>query len=261
MTTAFLQLGKVGDILNAIPLAQFHARETGIKPYFIVADQYADILERIPHVVPVIYENSWDDLRGAMLWAKRQFETVIVTQTYGRNMPIEHRCSSWQLDAYERAGRLKDWDKLTLEVERSAAHLGATCKSPTIFYADHSQSSPFFQKEELYKLLVDSFPLHAIIRLSSTRLSNFCDFVHWYDSSDAIVCVESAHLHLTKACSKPVVALATDKPSKWHGSAWSKRYAYYCRYSEFSERKMELVEALSAALEGRKKGEEVVLNG
>lgn len=258
MTTAIIQLGKIGDILNAVPIAQELTRRNGEPPYFVVSRQYAHILDRIPNVEPVIYEGVWDDLSGAIKWAKRQFEKVIVTQTYGKDMPIEHRCSSWQLDAYERAGMLELWDKLTLEIPRDE-NMDAVCHYPTILLADHSESSPFFQKEELYAILRDNFPLHCVIRLSDYKLHNFCDFVNWYDKNEAIVCVESAHLHLTRATKTPVVALAADKPSQWNGSAWSKRYAFHCRYSDFDQRKGEMIEALANAMDGvRKRGAVVV---
>lgn len=257
MTTAFVQLGKIGDVLNSIPIAQAHHRETGEKPHFVISKQYASILDRIPNVIPAIFDGEWDNLAGAIKWAKRQFDNVIVTQTYGKDMPIEHRCSSWQLDAYERAGRLHQFDTLPLEVSTNGNL--AIFEAPTILLCDHSQSSPFFQAEDLHRLLEERFPLHEIKRASDFRLKNFCEFVPIFRSVEAIVCVESAHLHLTRATKTPVVALAADLPSKWNGSAWSKRYAFYCRYSEYEERKEELVERLDAAMNGVKKKEAVRL--
>lgn len=256
MSTSVLQLGKIGDILNAVPIAQELARRNGEPPFFIVSRQYAHILDRIPNVESVIFEGAWDDLSGAIKWAKRQFEKVIVTQTYGKDMPIEHRCSSWQLDAYDRAGMLELWDTLPLAVNAVAT---IEREMPVILFADYSESSPFFQKEECYEMLVKEFPLHTVLHLSDTKLKHFLDFVNWYKGASAIVCVESAHLHLTRTTKTPVVALVADKPSKWNGSAWSKRFAFHCRYSDFDQRKGEMVEALSNAMDGFKQREAVIV--
>lgn len=229
---------------------------TGQKPAIMVAAQFRAIVDRLDYVQPVIWEGSWDDLTGAVKQAKRDFDEVVITSTYGREFPINQRLSSFQLDQWHRAGCLDKWDTLPLVLPRPAnAKELATqyIKGPTILYADHSQSSPFPHKDELYAMLKDDFgATHKILRLSEVRLDNPLDLLALYDAASLIIAVETMHVHLSKATDTPVIALATDTPSPWHGSAPSKRFRFYCRYSEFDTRCQQLIEAARAALKGVK---------
>lgn len=235
----------------------------------MVSKQYASILDRVDYCEPVVFPGEWDDLEGALKLAKNNFDKVIVTQTYGRKFPIQHRRSSFQLEAYHRASCLPLWDKLPLVIKRNRKQeqsllgkLGTNGKRFVLF-ADHSQSSPFLQKDELFDLVADWLKQQPIarklVRLSELRLPHLCDFLALYDAADALIAVESAHLHLSKASKTPVLALATDKPSLWHGSCWSNRFAFYARYSEWGNRKQEFLDCLSDALEKKPKPETVVL--
>lgn len=228
----------------------------------MVSRQYSSILRRVPYVNPLIFDGEWSDLSGALKIAKQKFNDVTVLSTFGNGFPIEHRTSSFVLDAYDRAGCLHLWDALPLVLDKGKTPeiLKQYPRIPTILLSDHSQSSPFLQKHALYDLLVREFPNHVVVRLQEYKLPHIVDFISWYDRAAAVVCVESAHLHLTASTKTPVVAIATDKPTRWNGSCWSKRFAFYCRYSEFDERKQEMVEAMRDAMSGKAKREVLILN-
>lgn len=251
----FLCVGcKTGDLIATLPILNHHFSTTGQKPKVMVAKQYAALFDRVPFATPVVFDGDWQDLKGAMMQAKRMDSEIVCLSTYGRDFPIQHKCSSFQLDCYERAGLLSQWDSLPLPLN---AKESTRYKQPTILYADHAESAPFMQKDELYALLKQSFPKHDIVRLSAYKLKHFFDFLPWYNAADALVTIDTAHLHLSAASIKPVATLAADKPSRWKGSAWSKRFCFYCRYSEFMWRKEELVDCLKAAME-KKHGVEIV---
>lgn len=255
--TFVLAGSKAGDTFAVLPIIHHFFVTTKSKPTVVVAKQYAHIFERVPYANAVRFDGEWGDLKGALRFAKREFFDVVCLSTYGHGFPIEHRTSSFVLDQYERAGCLHLWDSLPLVIEHKARE---PFPRPTILFADHSQSSPFLGKQELDALLRTSFPTHQIIRLSDVRLPHVADFVGWYDQADAIVTVETAHLHLSAATRTPVFALATDKPSRWNGSAQSKRFAVYARYSEFESRKEELIQAMKDTLAGERKPETIILN-
>lgn len=254
----FISLGKIGDIVATLPILHDEYIRTGQKPLVITSQQYVHLFDRVPFVETELHDGDWMDLSGAWLAAKRRFNKVISLAVFGRNFPIQHKTSSFQLEAYERAGLLKQWDSLKLAGLNPGPSMLFT--RPTILYADHSESSPFLQKEQLYSLLKESFPNHDIVRLSMTRVKHFFDYVEWYDAAEALVTVDTAHLHLSAATKTPVVALAQDRPHRWHGSAWSKRFAFYCRYHEFDGRRDELVERLRDAMAGKPQPEVVELN-
>jgi len=258
VTTSYIALGKAGDIISCLPILRHHFVTKKEKPNVLTSRDYASLLDRVPFVNTEIYDGGWMDLEGAMIHAKRKHSKVIPLAVFGSDFPIQHKTSSFQLEAYERSGMLGMWDKLKLE--GLAGGEGIQFKKPTILFADHSQSSPFMQKEDLFKLLVSSFPGFHIERLSNHKLPHLFDFLSWYDAAKAVVCVDSAHLHLSAATKKPVAALTQSRPEKWHGSAWSKRFCFYCRYSEYEQRRDELVECLRDKLESVTPLEIVELN-
>lgn len=266
----FLQLGKQGDQLSMLPLVHHEFKTSKVKPVLMVSKQYSAILDRVDYVTPRIYDGDWDDLEGALKVAKKDYETVLVTQTHGRKFRIQHRRSSFQLDAWQRAGGLKLWDSLPLVLKRDAKKeagllekMGASGKRFVLF-ADYSQSSPFLGANEVSELVENHLMLsntpRKLVRLSQIKLPHLCDFLPLYDAADALITVETAHLHLSRATKTPVLALATDKPGAWNGSAWSKRFAFYCRYGDFQDRRSEFLDALDGALTGRAEAELVHLN-
>lgn len=249
---AFVATSKFGDTIAILPILLHEFKQTGVKPRIVTSKDYASLFDRVPFVDIDIFPGGWMDLTGALKYAKRRYSEVVNLSVFGKDFPIEQRTSSFQLEPYERAGVLHLWDKLPLELERGEFRgwLGKL-----ILFADHSQSSPFIQKEDLQELLVSSFPDHRIERLSMCQVNHIFDFLPWYDIADAIVCIDSAHLHLTAATKTPVAALVQDRPHRWHGSAWSKRFCFYGRYGEYEQRKDELIECLRDAIEGKEKPE------
>jgi hypothetical protein len=265
---AYVQLGKGGDILSLLPVLHDEFVRTGEKPVLVTSEQYASITDRLDYLYPIVLPLDWQDLTGAVKEAKRRFETVIVTQTFGVQFPIEHRTPSFQLDQWLRAGALEKWDLLALHIPRlvvpTSVGMDRPCRKSeaqsrsfphhrgddnTILYADHSQSSPFPHREDLAETLAKEFPGHRVVRLSEIKMPHPLDLLNLYDDARLIVTVETMHLHLSAATQTPVIALATDAPSLWNGSAWSKRFALHCRYKDYPQRKAEIVAAAKRALE------------
>lgn len=258
MTSCYVILGKAGDILSVAPIFYEQYRATKKQPLVVTSRDYAHIFDRMPFVQTAVLKSDWTELDEAMLWAKQRFNKVTCLATFGRDFPMRQLTTSFQLDQWQKAGVMSKWDTLPMAgLQRGES---GSFNEPTILYADHSQSSPFLQKEDLHKLLVESFPKHSIIRLSMHKLPHLFDFLEWYDATDALVTVETSHLHLSAASKKPVIALASDKPSKWHGSCWSKRFDFYCRYSEYENRRDELVQALKDSIGKKLKPQVVELN-
>lgn len=243
----FVQLGKYGDIINICPILLYEFQNTGKKPYFLTSWKYGDIAARMPYVEPVMWDGDWQDLKGAVKFAKSKFDNVVVTQTFGKDFPIQKKRSSFALDAWDRAGIINLWDKIPLQLQ--VIQQFPASPKPHILFALKSQSSPFDGSEELLKLLAEAFPNHVLWSLDNTRLVNIVDCVSLYEASDLLVTIETAHLHLSRASTKPVIAFAANKPTLWHGSPYSDRFAFYCRYSEFKSRKDELMRVLKSCVQ------------
>jgi len=178
---------------------------------------------------------------------------VIVPQTYGQNVTIEHRTPYFQYDQWLRAGGLLFWDKLPLTIPRRESAKQFTAdflgNKPAILFADKGESSPFEHADRLVGLLDELFgKTHNIVRLSETRLERFTDYVCLYDAAAVLVVTETSHLHLSKATKTPTFALVTDKPQRWHGSAWAKNHLLHIRYSQYERRERELIEGIRSVL-------------
>lgn len=249
MLHAWLILGKYGDVLSTLPIVYKAHKETAKRQNVVISKQYADVLDGIDWVDAEIWEGDWQDLRGAYKWAKRRFHTVTCTQTYGTEFPVEHRTPSWQYDIYSRAGLPDAFDTLPLPLGRPTVQPSS---AKTILVADKSESSPFEHADELWKIINFHFsPTHKVIRLSEIKAPNIKDLLPMFDAADAIITVDTSMLHLSVDTKTPVIALAYDGKNRWSGSAWSKRFAFYGRYSEFAARKDELVRVVDRIVNKR----------
>lgn len=251
--TVYVLLGKIGDVLGLCPLLEHYSKRDKAPVNLVIAKQYAGVVGQLEYINPVIFGGHWQDLSGAIKFAKQRFDKVIVPQTYGKNTPIEHRTPSFQYDQWLRAGGLSLWDKLPLTIPRNGNDLAARygVDRNTILFADQGESSPFEHVQRLARLLQDTFaPTYKVILLSSIRLERFTDFVQLYDAAACLIVTETAHLHLAKATKTPTFALVTDKPERWHGSAWSKNHLLHIRYSQYERRELELIEGVKAVING-----------
>lgn len=235
MKCAFVIPGKYGDCLSILPILN-HNRKSGRVPV-VTSKRYADIFDGFDWIEVHSLDHDWQNLEHFIRYAKSKFEKVIVLSVFGKSIPFEHRLHSFQLDQYSRAGMLERWDDWNVEIPRPpnsdelvARYIHGT---PTILLADSSESSPFEYSSELHAMLTHEFPDHQILCLSEIRLTNLKDFLPIYDAADLIVTTETSHLHLSKFTNTPVIALTTDTPSHWNGSAYSNRFAMQMRYSDW----------------------------
>ena len=248
----YIQLGKHGDILSLLPILQEEYRVTRCRPALIVAKEYSEIPLELDWLETIVWEGDWQDLCGALRFAKIRGGVIWTPQTFGKDFPIKRDHPSFQLDQWDRCGRLKEWGTLPLTLPRHELNLNVHAEHSKvmvfrdigdkrfILFSDHSQSSPFPHKEELFTILKETFPSHLIVRLSSIRLPRLLDLLALMDAADLIVCIESMPLHLSAATKTPVIALATDVPSRWHGSAYHPRMALHVRYGDYAQRREEI---------------------
>ncbi|MGV1047668.1 MAG: hypothetical protein ACOYD4_03965 [Solirubrobacterales bacterium] len=222
----------------------------------IVSKAYCEVAKRSKYVVPIIYPGNSDDVIGAIRWAKERYEEVCAPTTYGANFPVQHRHPSFQHDQWDRAGALPLWDSIWPIMERprngaalAQEHLGSL---PTILIGDHSESSPCPHIPAVTAALEKEVEgAYRILRLSTVKLPSVTDLLALYDRAALLISAETVHLHLAKASRVPVIALATDRPSRWHGSAYSSKFALHVRYSDIPMRMSQIIDTAKMLLIGR----------
>lgn len=253
MARTHLNLGRYGDVCAFLPVLKNEYDETGQKPRLIISRDYADILEGVSYVEPIVYQGKFEDITGALKFAKGigsevvasqvvGIPDVVVSQVYGDAHLPKIICDSFQQDAWRLCDKLELWPrqpKLLFDrrdKKREAKLVkGIPKDKPWIVVSSGGNSSPFPYNDLLWEVLNHSVPEFHVVDLSKIKAEKFFDLLGIMDhpNTAAMILTDSGPLHLSYATEKPVHAIATDSPSLWHGTAWRPFYASYTRYRNF----------------------------
>lgn len=261
MTKTWIQLGKYGDICNILPLLH-HDAQNGPRPRLMVAAEYAPILEGVSYVEPLIFEGPHYEIANAVEQAK-PLGPWICTQVNGPINEVKAfvyeparmetaRTTSFAKEQWRVADRLGEWINgypLVFDrrvPDREAALLQrVTKKKKTPFVLVHADgvSSPFPYKELLLELV--KYCGFSVIDLGQVKADRIFDLIGLFELAHCLITTDSALMHLAQACpSMPVLALANDKPLLWNGSPWRPSHEWYCRYSDFPLRAVEMLRTI-----------------
>jgi hypothetical protein len=271
----YVQLGRLGDVMNILPLLQADFQKTGEKPQLMIAAEYAPLLDGVSYVEPILHNGPHYELEQAITMAKIRSKEVVVTQVNGPAPIIREqvylptgspnaRATSFQKESWRVAGRLTQWDDLlplTFDRRDKAREtallkkhdLGKRGQKPLLLLSLKSNSSPFPYEDLLRELVTLKFAdTHRVLELPQAE--RIYDLLAIYERAAALIVVDSAPLHLAWAERKlPVFALVQDKPLLWHGSSWRPNHVWYCRYRNWPVRAMEMIHAI-ASLQTRMSG-------
>jgi ADP-heptose:LPS heptosyltransferase/GT2 family glycosyltransferase len=266
--STFVILGKNGDVCSTLPIAYHEFGAIGNKPRVIVAKAYAPILEGCSYLIPTPFDGDWQDLEGAIRFARRNFSNVIITctngNTKGKNFTISQTESSFQLEQWKRAGVKEHFDKWPLvfdqrnkrrertlfdkHIKKIANPYTANSREKFILVGDKSESSPFDKISELLATIEKEFgQTHKIIKLSEVKAEFIFDLLCLYEKADALVTIETVHVHLSKAVEVPTFALLRDG---WRGSMCSSRFKGCLKYSQWENGKLKFIHDLQKAVQG-----------
>lgn len=243
----FLQLGRLGDIINVLPLAQKHFQTTGEVPLFMVAQEFASILEGVSYVEPVIFPGNFIETPRALLRASQLTTNITCTQIYGQGISSLRACSSFARESWYKSGAMFRWGSLPLEFDRRSsarerALLDTTLAGhhgPFVLVALEGKSSPFPWRKKLLDIIKWSLrgtdlDLAKVVDLSEVKADRFYDLLGLYDRAEFLITIDTGHLHLSRASAVPVISLITREPNEWHGSAWMPQDIASVYYDEFS---------------------------
>jgi len=249
----YLNLGRYGDVCSFLPVLQNEYNETGTKPSLIISKDYAEILDGVSYVEPIVYDGPFEDIAGALDYAKTLGHTVtttqvvgitdvIVSQVYGNHHGPAIICDSFQQDAWRLANKLDLWPRqlpLVFDIRdkkrEKRLYRGIPKTKPWIVVSTGGNSSPFPYNDLLWEILKNCLPEFHIIDLAEIKAEKFYDILGIMDHPNTahLILTDSGPIHLAYATTKPVHAIVTDRPSLWHGTAWRPFYASYTRYRNF----------------------------
>lgn len=262
----YIQLGRLGDILNVLPLCRQDFEDTGVRPVLMVAEPYLDLLDGVTYVEPLVWRGEFEDVRGAWDMAAGIAEArglaLVCTQIYGRTLATAECCSSFLRESWAAVPKAPAWGSLPLLFDRRDASREAGVKNqllkrgtgkPYIVLALQGTSSPFAHHATLSAYLRNKLGKDFdFIDVTAYRAPRFYDLLLLLEGAHALVTVDSAVLHLAAAVPKlPVVAFITREPSGWHGTAWRPQHVARIFYDEMPEASASVVHALATSRGGR----------
>lgn len=251
MRVCIVNLGAFGDICAVgLPIA-FHEFQQGNHVTFIIAKEFASLLDGVTYVEREIWDGHYSEPLKAAEWAEKsgRFDSVLVSQCYGS--PVERQTDSFCKESWRLVGKLHLWGKIPLVFDnRDRVRENALSNStaieqvgfvrivrtkPLLLVCHSGNSSPFPNRIELLDLLDKLQERFSVLDISDLRCDHFYDLLGLYDIAACLVATDSGPLHLTNAVpTLPVIALVTDSPDAWHGSPAQPNHVLRIRYSQFN---------------------------
>ncbi len=275
-------LGRTGDLLSFLPV--LHAEfKNGQRCGLLVAEEFAGVMDGIGYADKLIFKgDSWDltpamaqawtlspDVKCVQVAGPAELVKQFTYQPAGMEMAMTDSFvkESWRISGhfplwktqppliFDRRDKARE-DKLLEAFPK---------KKKVILVSADGKTSPFPHRDLLFKLLKLNFePKYVIVDLAKFTAGRIYDLLALYERAHCLVACDSAPLHLAQACPDlPVVALANDSPSLWHGAPWRANHVCYIRYKDFANRAVEMLDAIeqiggfgtmkgTAAVKGRK---------
>lgn len=217
VSKTLLQLGRNGDIINILPLAEEANRE-GRRLAICVSAEFAGLLDGVSYADREIFRGAYTSIDEAVLQYRGQQRPAVVSQIYGRGMDHRQTSESFLRDSWEKVGKGGRWEQLPLifdrrSPEREALLIGRIDWSkPVVLTSLTGLSAPYAKGPELHARLVEGLDEFNVVDLNQFKVDRLYDLIGLMDRAHALVTVDTATLHLAKASAVPVVALTHTSP-------------------------------------------------
>jgi hypothetical protein len=174
MSKVFIQLGRLGDLINALPIFHAESQATSEPCRVMCCAEYAPLFEGTSYVRCIPFNGTDNELRRAHAEASKESQAVslqvigdtatVKDITYGPAGFAEAQTDSFQKEPYWLTKNQELWskqprpifDKRDEERETTFAHRHSFTRS--ICVAALGRSSPFPYKDLLFELLRNRFP-------------------------------------------------------------------------------------------------------
>lgn len=213
-------LAKHGDICNALGIAYHLGKATPVR--FLVCKDHADLLEGTSYAAPVIWPWDYTKLPESLHWLKRHgIFKAHVAQSYCH--PDARKDCSYQEDAYRLAGFPQLFGTLPLVFDRRNKDRewklmeNIPVGKKWIAVSTQGISSPCPSLKDLIPTLVQQYPEHEIVDLSTLKAVRLFDMLGVLDGCSLLISIDTVWLHLARASSCPVIAVLNDLES-WRSS-------------------------------------------
>lgn len=264
MSKTFILLGRLGDLINCLPILYAESQSTGAPARIMCCKRYVSLFGGTSYVQAIPFDGNDNELRRAFEEVRNSGDQPVSLQVIGETVDVKDltygpagysyaTSDSFQKEPYWLTHNQSLWarqprplfDGRSSKREKLLIDSSPATREFILVAAD-GNSSPFPYKSILMELLCGRFgDRFDIVDLGSFKTERFYDFLVLLEKAYCLVSIDSAFLHLSHAIEHlPICALTNDKPSLWNGSAWRSNHISYIRYSEFPHRGVDLLDAI-----------------
>lgn len=248
-------LGANGDICAMLPFLKLESERTGAPAKVLVSEDFAALFDGVSYAQAVPWKGHFSTLPQALNFLRDSMPEarVVPLQIFG-NHGATQKTHSFVHEMWRIAGRPDEWDAHPLvfdrrDPRREAALVAAVDDGrPMILVSRKGTSSPFrFGNELLLSIKAAFGKTHNIIDLDIIQSARVYDLLALYDKADALVSIDTMHLHLSRASKVPVIALTANDPPGWQGKrGWHatppyRNQVFRINYDDYTKRPMEVV--------------------
>lgn len=217
-------LGRLGDVINALPIAWHLSKLHGKPVPFIVAKQFADPVLATSYAKAEIWDGEFfGSLNAAVKSASERYGKVLVLQTNGQGYVFRKSAKSFCNEAYTLSGLDGKRGSLPLvfdqrNAEREAELVNRVCNSkPLVLYNFTSHSSPLPSKQDVVNAISKWSSIANLVDTATCGAKSIVDLLALYERASALITIDTSTLHLAAASEIPYAAFIQDK-EQWYGS-------------------------------------------
>lgn len=247
---AFIQLGRAGDIILALPEMLYLYQTEGLKPIFITSKEFGSILEGVNYVdAAPIPAHWWFGIHDALKYAKMHFGGAVVLQCHGDKWPVDESQPTFMHASHFRSGVPMDlFMKIPMvfdnrSPEREKLYLPKTGGKPYIMVNTTGFSSPFSYDKQLMASLYPLIGKIEIINMANLRLHRIYDLLGLYDKAIGTIHIDTATMHLAHASPTPYIGFSR---GGWASSTPRGNCVLNMEYAEYPSRRNEVVSTVES---------------
>lgn len=238
-----IQLGRVGDVINILPVAEEENRNQN-KLTLMVQRDFAGVLDGVSYCDKMVYDGDYSRVKPAEALARFKDPKAKVAQVWAHDMDQKRLTECYQRDSWLKIGYGRRWEQSTLIFDRRdtgremilaiKAMQDANVSKPIVLLALNGHSSPFANAERLKQELVrDCGQDFSFVDISHLRAERIYDLLGLFDIAECLITVDTATLHLAQASSVPVISLVNSS-TPWLASARRANHLVRMRYDQIN---------------------------
>lgn len=255
-SVALVMPGRLGDIINLLPvaLAIHNGYDT---PHLVCSNEFAVLLEGVSYVHPHPVPIQNDRLHEILKYAHTKFPIVINGGVWGKDWKAPRTTDSFNKESWKNAGMLHlfsdtslrpVFDRRNLMREEALWNKVKQSDKPILLVqVTRSISSPFPHGPRVLQAICDRWQsLCEIIDLAEVYGERIFDMLGLLDRAAALICCDTALIHLAAASNIPTVCLVNPQP--WLGSVPRANCIRRISYTEAAQEPEIVNGAIKAAL-------------